>query len=103
MSATKQVRFNTDYYDDGAVKWAAGKYYPVDADTLRQVAAGIAEIVIVEVSTERAEQIAQQASAEQQLTDEAADAVAVDQPPAEVAKEVQTSALPPEAIPVDQA
>ena len=39
------IKFNTNFYDSGALKYADGESYPATDETLRCVASGIAEEV----------------------------------------------------------
>lgn len=51
----ERVQFATNYYDSGAVKYAQGKHYPKTPHTLSQVAAGVAEVITVEVDADEHE------------------------------------------------
>jgi len=46
----KRILFNTTFFDSGLPKWAAGQHYPVTEDTQRQVAAGIASEITVDLA-----------------------------------------------------
>ena len=48
----KLIKFNTNFYDSGALKYADGESYPATEETLRCVASGIAEAV-----ADKAEQV----------------------------------------------
>jgi hypothetical protein len=47
----KRIKFNLTYFEVGAPKWEAGKHYPVNEDTQRQVKAGIAEEIEVDADS----------------------------------------------------
>lgn len=39
------VKFAADYYDEGAVKFAAGQYYPLNSETSSLVTSGHADLI----------------------------------------------------------
>jgi len=43
----QSIKFNQDFFESGAVKYAAGSRYPVTEETSRQIAMGIAEEVSI--------------------------------------------------------
>jgi len=49
-----RILFNVNFYDRGEVKYAAGKHYPVTAQTQSCVLAGSAEEVQVDMPAEQA-------------------------------------------------
>jgi hypothetical protein len=49
LKKTDRILFNTNYYELGEVKYAAGKHYPVTPETQTRVKAGDAELVNVEM------------------------------------------------------
>lgn len=46
----KGVKFNHNFFDSGHVRYAAGRIYREDHETLRCIARGIAESVEIEIA-----------------------------------------------------
>jgi hypothetical protein len=51
----KLVRFSADFYDTGEVKFAAGKFYPLNSETQSLVSTGYAELVDAGESVDQVE------------------------------------------------
>ena len=58
---TKLVRFNINFYADGAIKYAINMHYAQTEETLRCVALGQAELIEVTVAIGRAQELADKA------------------------------------------
>lgn len=59
----KVIRFNATYYDSGEPKYVGGKHYPITEDTLHLVGTGVAQVVEVDLTLERAQELAEKAAA----------------------------------------
>lgn len=58
---TKLVRFNINFYADGAIKYAINMHYAQTEETLRCVSLGQAELIEVTVAIGRAQELADKA------------------------------------------
>ena len=52
MAKVSRAKFNTHFYESGAVKYAKDEHYPLTAETESQIAAGNAEKVSVEMDSD---------------------------------------------------
>lgn len=63
MNTSRLARFRVTYYDAGEIKFEAGQHYPLNEETERQIAAGNAELVEVDIDAEKAQKLAIKARA----------------------------------------
>ena len=89
---TKRHLFNTNFYQLGEVKYAAGQHYPVTAETTQRALAGDAEEITVDLPADEVRE--ESAEAQAALEAERAQTLAAE---AEAAEKAKTAAAPADA------
>ncbi len=82
----KLVRFNVTFFDGGKPKYDAGRHYPINEETERCVAQGIAELVESNTAVAQAEKLAEKARKAAEAAAEAAKEAALRADAARVAQ-----------------
>lgn len=83
---TDLARYTETFFDAGKAKFEAGKHYPLDDETQRHINAGIAQLITVDLSVEKAQKLAEKARL---AADRAASAAAEAEALAEAARLAQ--------------
>lgn len=88
------VKFPTDIYDNGVVKFAEGSYHPLNSETQSLVTAGYADLIDDDTTTDHAELLQARAVIAQKQADEAMDQALVLATAAEEAHALAAAAAP---------